>query len=308
MRENKVDRKSLRVYSRYKVIGRNIGSLLNILHANGIYLEKVKQYDEKKVCFSIKNVDDEKFFAITEDLCYTVKKINTYGLHYPFIFLKKNIGVVVGMVLFLAICLFFSDKVFEIRYFGSGSVYQSEVEAQLEEIGIKKFSDFSDFDFKTVENKILSDNENLLFVSLEKKGNVLSVNLIEKKKNTDTKNKPLSVLYAKDSGIIESVKTYRGTARVKEGDSVKKGDVLIDGVFILNEQTVNVNIIAEISMICEYDFEFVSDKEADENIAVIFAKENFNKEITDFKTTCKKTNGEYIYCVTLYYRVKYTVG
>ena len=59
-------------------------------------------------------------------------------------------------------------------------------------------------------------------------------------------------------GTIEKINVYRGTALVKKGDYVKKGDLLVDGYMTIKEQVVKINVLASLSIIAEEQFVYFS--------------------------------------------------
>ena len=59
-------------------------------------------------------------------LCYNVKKVRTFGLGTPFLFLKRRPGIAVGIVTFFATVFVLSGVMMDVKYIGSGAVYGSD--------------------------------------------------------------------------------------------------------------------------------------------------------------------------------------
>ena len=105
------------------------------------------------------------------------------------------------------------------------------------------------------------------------------------------------------SGVVESVKVYRGTAVVSVGDSVNKGDLLVDGYVTIKEQTLKTNVLACVSIIVEESGEYRSKNDNEEDRALTFALIDApDVEVLhqDVQKTVKQ--GEYLYKTTIKYR------
>ena len=90
MRKNKIGRKKLDLYVVYKVSGLNLDNLVNILKNKGIILYNIKKTDNKTLVVYVNYADAEKFFAITRELCYNIKKVSERGRWRFALNLAKN--------------------------------------------------------------------------------------------------------------------------------------------------------------------------------------------------------------------------
>lgn len=313
MRKNKVARKNIEnVYTTYKVTGLNIGRLINFLKKEKVTIYNLKRINERKVLLTVNYNDNKKFFAITDKLCYNKKdivKVRDSGFGYPLLFLYKNVGIIIGAIIFCLFAVIANDRVFSISFTGNGNVYSREVTEYLEQKGIKKYSKFSTIDLDLLSNELLSNNEKFTFVSCQKEGYRLKIELVLKNNDTDVLTGKAEELVSSVNGVIESIKVYSGNALFSVGDEVKAGDVLVNGDVIIKDKPVKVNVIAFVSVISESNFEYVSLNENEETLAVIFAEQNFkDKEITE-SAVSKTFNGkEYVYTVTIKYRSLLYVG
>ena len=304
MRKNKVNRKGMSLlYSTYEINGLNLDRFINTLKTKGIELKNVKKKNNKQLLVSIKFADNEKFFAIAKELCYNIKKVGVGGKVYPFFALYKNIGVALGTLLMLLIAIFFSDYIFSIDFVGSGSVCKREIKEYLYSNGICEFSKFSDIDLSVLEDKILSSNDNLSFVGVKKRGNRLIIESVLSTEKTKTLNGDIYALHSDCDGVVENIKVYRGTAVVEKGQEVKKGDLLVDGYSTVKEQTVKINVLAFITVICSDDCVYQSKNTGEEEKAILFAKAEFiDREIIDYNVKTVNVGDTYIYTVSVRFK------
>ena len=293
----------LGVKTTYLVQGLNLDRFLLSAKNKGITLCDIKKITNKRLIVSVSIKESAKFFAIAKELCYNIKKIKEKGVLLPLLMLYRRVGIVVGAVIFCILSYFYNDFIYGFSFSGSGSVLEKEVISYLNGVGIKPFARFSDIDIERLEDQILANNQRLSFVGITKKGNTLCFDLALASDKTGTLSGDIFRLESEVSGIVERVKVYRGTAMVKEGDSVKKGDLLVDGYMTIKEQTVKINVIATVSLITTKEFTFEDEKEGQEQKATLLAKAMMEDEdIVSISCSCKKKQDTYVYKVVINYR------
>ena len=310
MRKNKGDNKRLKlIYITYEIKGLNLDRLINVVQKRGITLYDVKKPTNKRLILSVNFKENKKFFAITKELCYNVKKVGEGGWALPMLKLIKNFGFVVGAVFFMAISILSNNYVFAIAFTGTGSVIKREVEQYLTQTGIGVCSRFSDIDLAELEDGILASNKNLSFVSCKKVGNRLCIELVLSKSDTGTLKGDEYKLLSNVSGTVEQIKVYRGTAEVRVGDVVNEGDLLVDGYALIRDQRVETNVIASVTILTKREFYYRSEKDGEEEKALLFAEESLgNKEVLNSSVTKTEENGVFIYKTELLFRCVISAG
>lgn len=307
MRKNIGDSKRvvLPVKSTYLVSGSNHQIFLNRLKKNQITVYSAKKRGKKQLIITINNKENQKLFAITKELCYNIKKIKDGGRFYPLLYLTRNIGVFIGAILFCVGIYLSSDRIYKVNFAGSGSVYQAEVQEILTDYGVKPYARFSSFDLKKLSHDLLRESDRFSFVGIEKHGNTLRVELVLSTLPPSSLQVDETATYSKYSGVIESIKLYRGTSLVSEGDFVKVGDPLVSAYYQNGGTIVNTGALAVITIIGEEEFS-INAKFEDPDIAVAMAVELLDcGEVVGYTATCQKQNEEYVYTVKL--RVRYVV-
>ncbi len=306
-RENKKSNNRLKrvigkeVYAEYKVQGQNLVNLLNKLKKEGIDLFSVKFVGRNAVTLRVKIKDEQKFFAITDNLCYNVKKVKDKG---KFLFLYKLLSspsVIVSALIFIALSVVLSGVIMGVSYTGNGVRYKEEVEAYLNEKGIKEKVLFFTIDLEELSNGILSSSDRFSFVSCKKKGNTLLINLVLAENKTHISSDAEKDLYSNADGVVQEIKLYRGTACVEVGSTVKKGDLLVSGYVEIKEQRLQVNALAVITLLAEKEFTYIAEDNEEEKVKA-FALASFNGEAEDVLVDKEEKNGKYYYRVTVYYK------
>lgn len=303
MRKNKIDRKKLNLFTVYKIKGLNLDNLLNTLKNKGVTLYDVKKTDNKTVELAVNHADNEKFFAITRELCYNVKRIGDQGRYRFALSLWRNLGLFIGAIVFTVLSICADDFVFSVDYQGSGSIVSREIDGYLETRGITRFSRFSDIDLPALSDEILAVSDKISFAECVKVGNRLKINLELAKEPVKTLDLG-SDLVSDVDGEIEYIKVYRGTALKNTGDKVSAGEAVCGGFAKIKDTEVKVGVIATCAVKAEYVYEYRSDNPEDDTAAEIFALVSFGDgEILSTNTEKAQTDeGNYLYKIKIVYR------
>ena len=310
MRENKSGGKNLKswYYERYKIEGLNLDRLINRFNKNGIDVYNVKK-KSRVVIFSINASESEKVFAICKELCYNIIKVNNHGKLYPVVNLFRSVGVLLGLLAFTFLQVFFSDVCLSFEFSGNGNVYSREVTEYLISNGVKPMGRFSSFNMQTLEDRLLASSDKFSFVSCEKSGCRLKINLVLAEGKTGIMNSNVTALYSDVSGVVENIKVYRGTAEVEIGDQVNKGDLLVGGYALIKEEKVSVNVLAVITLKVPTEYMIILNEKGMQDRAVMLAEEEANgKEIVDYTVEEIPLEKGYQYNVTLFSKRIITSG
>ena len=294
----------------YEVTGNNLNLLVNKLGKQGITIFDVKRQEKiNKVYITVHKHQAKKFIAITKELCYTVKRKKEKGLALPLLYLYRNVGVFVGIIIFSALLYFGNRIVLGIEFTGTGKVYQTQVMEYLNEKGIRIYSDFASINLKTLGDEILKANDRLSFANCQKIGNRLVVDLAIATTTDDILKGNVTELYSDVDGVVETIKVYRGTSLVEIGQEVKKGDLLVGGYSEIKEQIVQMNVIAFVTVLTSETVILSSPNDNMENQAVSLAEERFSgQEILNSSVEKTQSDGEFIYTVKMQFRKVYYVG
>ena len=304
MRKNKINRKRVNLFVVYKVTGLNLDNLVNILKNKGITLYGLCKPDNRMLTVSVNYADSEKFFAITRDLCYNVKRIGEKGRFRFALKLFRNLGIVIGAIIFTVLSVVFDDVILSVDYYGSGSVVAREIDGYLKSRGVAEFSRFSDIDLPALSDEILKVSDKISFAECVKCGNRLKINLALSASPVKTLGCDKESLVSDVDGEIEYVKVYRGTALKKAGDRVNVGEEICGGFAVIKDTEVKVGVVATAAVKACYEYEYSSENDNEEDVAEIFALIAFGDgEVLSTETEKSVSlNGTYIYKIKIVYR------
>ena len=309
MWKNLFGRMRLTVKSRYLVQGLNLDFFINTLKKQGISLFDVKKFGNKRLYLSVNFNERRKFFAIAKKMCYNVTKVGEKGRGKAILSAYRSFGVVLGCAIIAIISIFANRYIFSITYTGSGSVHARLANEYLSSCGVKPFTDVKDKDFSTIEDGLLSHLSGVSFVSVKKSGNRLIVDMALSSEKTERLKGDVFSFTAPTDCVVEQLKVYRGTAMVNVGDSVKSGDLLVDGFYQTEEQRIKINVLAVATLKCQKQFQFKGTKTGLNEQVCALAIENLgDKNVLETVVNEERLGNEFVYTVTVYYRQIIYVG
>ena len=286
------------LYTEYLVKGVNLHYFINRLKREKITVYSVKRKG-KESYFTVKNKDSEKFFAIGKELCYNIYKLKEGGIFYPLLLLIKNVGISVGLLLFLLLIATADGMVFAVKVTGSGKINENLVLKSVAEAGIKKFSFYSEERSAELQKRLYS-LDCFSFASVKKRGKTLVID-VETADFAQTSEKRDNLISTAD-GVLEDCKVYRGRQLIGIGEKVRKGDAVVLGEMQINDGWQKTYVVAKATVLAESYFTFISEKE-NGDYALALAKESIDYETVDCEVKCENVDGKYLYTVRLTYRV-----
>ena len=143
---------------------------------------------------------------------------------------RKRKLLLILLVPIALIILISSAYIWNIEINGLENIETEEIMAQLAEEGVLIGKRKKSIDTKNVISNIRLKREDISWMSLDMKGTNIIVTIVEAEPKPDIidKNEYCNIV-ADKRGIITKITADTGTAKVKAGDIVEKGDILIGG-------------------------------------------------------------------------------
>lgn len=144
---------------------------------------------------------------------------------------RKRKGIAIGFCLAVLLLVLSSLFVWDITVEGDDRIPEKRILEALEERGLQLGTFIPSFDTETAEQMLILDVDGLSFVSIQRKGTVVRVEVREREKDTELLDTQTpSNMIATADGQIEALRITGGVAAVKLGETVKKGDLLVSGI------------------------------------------------------------------------------
>ena len=191
--------------------------------------------------------DFKRMPKIKKNTAVKIKIIKKHG--FPFFWKKYNrrTGFIFGAVIIFALLKFLSTFIWIINVEGNEKIRSSDILNSLNSIGIVEKMKVTDIDAKLSAQRLLLERNDLSWASLNVEGCVLNVEVreIEEKPNTDD-GLPSNLIASRD-GTIKKIEAVSGDVKVKLGENVHRGDLLVSGVIESLTSTAFVKSNAVIS-------------------------------------------------------------
>lgn len=207
----------------------NFTVLANLMMKNEIKYEKQKKHNEGfSFVLSEWSYLILKSVAESENLPLTLKRKGIPQLIFRY---RKRVGALVGAILFLVLCKLSTMYVWDVRVEGNERISDSEIIENLKTLGFGVGSNIKKTDYYEICHELLLLNDELSWVSVNMEGTGATVKVMERDKKGDKADNgtPSNIVARFDGEIVRTV-TESGTLEVGAGQTVKAGELLINGV------------------------------------------------------------------------------
>lgn len=210
-----------------KIEGRNVDNFLRRLINNKVNIEKVipKSYNTMYIIIDYNELDK----VLRLKTIYNIKIIKYYGKLRLLKYIKKNIFILIFLLVGLLMIYTLSNIVFSIEVIHSNSNIIKLVNEELDKNGIKKYSFVKDYEeIEKIKKKILEDNKDTLeWLEIIREGTKYTVRVEERIINKDNKDDKVYDIVSSKNAVIKKIYAISGE-KVRNVDTyVKKGDTII---------------------------------------------------------------------------------
>ncbi len=204
--------------------------ILNYLWKNSIELRKIKKNNAYSMNLQIKLKDYNYLRDIVSKSNGKMKIIDRKGADFLKIKLGRRKLLMGGIVIFLGIIYYLSGFIWEVNIKTDKYLSPLEVRNLLKSYGIMIGSRKSSLDMQKLEENIIRDIDEVMWVKTRIAGSKLSVEIIERQEPpTIAEKKYTGNIVASKDGIINRIYTKAGTSVKMPGDIVKAGDLIVMG-------------------------------------------------------------------------------
>lgn len=233
-------RRCLAGYLKVRLSGNQAERFMNLCSYREINLWDVKLVEESyemKVALR----DFWKIKPIIRKTGTKVKVVERYGFPFFWKKYKTRYFLIAGALGAACFLLFMTTYIWRIEINGNVSCSDEEIKSYLKSIAVFEGQSKKRISCNFVADQLREQFEEMIWVSVSIDG--VDV-IVEIKENTDfiseEKGEGPSNLIANREGIITSIITSHGVPKVKVGDAVEKGDVLVSGIVEVRNDAMEV--------------------------------------------------------------------
>lgn len=214
-----------------EVKGSYLERFFNICAHNEIKLWAVIRRDIDLVELKLSLSDYKRLLSIVEKTKCRVKLIDKKGIPFCLFTIRKRYALVAGFAVLGLVFYVLTSFLFEINITGTENT--ALVHKALKDNGIKIGTKLSEINANYIQNEIILNYEEFLWIAINLKGNVANVEVLEREKMPIIVEKDTACdIIANKSGIIDSIDVLSGEKMVYTGQTFTAGDVLVSSEMI----------------------------------------------------------------------------
>lgn len=220
----------LRGYVIIIVEGFFIEKFINICARRNIFLWDIRMQNERLVTMRTTIKGFKKMRPAARKAGCKVRLLKKTGLPFVFNRYRRRKAFFAGAVLFIVLINLLASFVWSIEITGNKELQTEFIEDALSRHGIKAGAFKYRIDTDSAVDKMMMEIGKLAWISINLKGTKVRVEVRERRDLPQIvpRHVPCDIIAQKD-GIITQIVAKAGMEAVKEGDTVKKGQVLISG-------------------------------------------------------------------------------
>ncbi len=218
---------------RFLVSKENASEVMNLLFQKGYSYEQAVFTKENEFTFICPLAVTKSLLADCQQMGLPVTVQGEVGVP-PLLFrYRKRYGLLLGGLLSVFLLYLSQQFVWDVRISGNVSMSDAQVLEELDACGLSVGSYIPKLHTVSLENRVLLYSDRISWLAICLDGTVAQVQVIEHippSPSEGINGSPANVVASCD-GQIELVELYRGNCIVKVGQAVRKGDLLISGVY-----------------------------------------------------------------------------
>lgn len=212
-----------------KICGDYVERFINMCRAHGILLWQIKKQDKDYLC-RISSADFFELPRLIKKSKARVHVLSKHGLIFWIPFFRKRVLFFIGIILCLFSLCHMSCYIWAIEYVGNVMISDDELTDFIKQekiyYGMKKEL----LDCEETEKKLRQQFECVTWTSIYFQGTKLYIevkeNVLQEYQAPKTQG---TNIIASEVGTVESIITRNGVPKVKKGDVVEIGQILVDG-------------------------------------------------------------------------------
>lgn len=209
---------------------------MNLCMQMGLQYSDFRWCEDGSIRFCCTAASARRFLAAAHKRDIEVEIVARHGLPRFLGQVAERKGLVVGAVLAVALIVASGLFVWDVQVEGNVSLTEGEIIEELRACGFGVGSYLPKLRVREIENRVLMASERIGWLSINTRGTVAHVQIIEHISGESADGgdpstvRPANLVATRD-GQIEYLELYRGNAVVVSGQAVKAGELLVSGLY-----------------------------------------------------------------------------
>lgn len=221
----------IRGYVIINVKGYFVEKFINLCANKGIYLWDIKRKMPHSMVLKVSVKGFKSLRGIAKKTRCKVKIVRKVGIPFIKYRYRRRKSFLAGFVIFFAIIYILSSFIWVIEIHGVNKVNPQVIVDFLAKKGIKPGIFKHKFDKDKIAADMLININGLAWVDIKQTGTKIVVDTVERIPTPPMLDWSVPCnIYSKNDGVVKSIITKNGVAVVKEGDVIRKGQLLVTGI------------------------------------------------------------------------------
>lgn len=222
---------NIRGVIRFCASGTKLYPFINAVKDEGIICKNQRCYGNK-FYGSVYHSDMKYIEDIAEDYDISITVTNRNGLVYKAAAYRRRYGFIAGMIIVPLFIVFISSRAVIIEINGNERNSDKQVIDLLEDAGIKKGASLRNVDFGYVEQYLRLNLDSVVWTAVRHTGCRVVIDIDESDEIPEIlkERTPANIISSKNAQIV-SVNVQMGQLERLINEGIKKGDILISGVY-----------------------------------------------------------------------------
>ena len=225
---------------RIRIDGYRPERLLSQAMSKNLACRNVTYHDETEIYCTISGADYRKLKKLAGS-GYRLTIIKEGGVRPGLKILWMNKLMLCGVALFILFYLAQFSVIREISVLGCDTIPEDELRIVLKEEGLYEGC-LKTFDCDGIERRLFDEYDQIVWARVAYQGSFVQVEIAEGKLQQEkmrNRDQPCHLITEQDC-YIETVRTFKGRAKVEKGEFVRKGGILISGKVPIEHPTYPV--------------------------------------------------------------------
>lgn len=203
--------------------------MLNLLLESKIPYDRLFTSDEQVyLILSARNF--KRFSRLCEERGLPISVSSEKGFPVLWRRYAGRFGMWLGLLTAAVLIYASSQVVWDVRVFGNASLDDQAIVDMLRENGFGVGTYLKSFDKDEIETRLLLSHREIAWISINVKGTTAHVEVKETVRGDRAEGTATDLVAARE-GKIERIEAYDGNVCVKVGDVVRRGEVLVSGLY-----------------------------------------------------------------------------
>lgn len=220
---------------------------VNLMWKNGVQIRNIKKKSITTMTMEISLKDYEKIEDVAKRTKTKVIILDRRGFAFFLMRIKRRGTFVAGIVLFIGIIYYLSTFIWSIEIISDQNLSPYEIRQQLNSYGIKPGINKSNINVYDIEEKLIKNNADIMWVKARIEGAKLKISTAERQSPPKIvlESTPCNIVARRDGEVIR-IYTQAGTPVVKKGELIRKGQLLVKGEQGREGETYSVHALGDV--------------------------------------------------------------